>query len=104
MPETTLQALLSLPPINSYEGDPDVSGPMRPIVVSAAQVAAATEPVEETTAAAEATATSEPEQAPAPTHEDAPAPAPAPERKGRFGRAMSLFGKAFRTLFSDDEE
>ena len=107
IPEETLDALLSLPPINSYESDPEVTGPMRPIVISAAEVAAAT-PAQDTP---EAPAETEPEPVAATTDADAQAPAPeetvvapAYEHKGRFGRAMELFVKAFKTLFSSDEE
>ena len=86
IPAETYEALLALPPIGSYDADPEVTGAMRPIPEPVAVVEDAPAP--------------EPASEPEPVDE----PAPEPVRKSRFTVAFELFGKGFRTLFSGSDE
>ena len=86
IPAETYEALLALPPIGSYDADPEVTGAMRPIPEPVAVVEDAPAP--------------EPASEPEPVDE----PAPEPVRKSRIAAAFELFGKGFRTLFSGSDE
>ena len=80
-----------------FEPEPEAAPALTPVEDAAPDEG----PVERP--AAEATPVAQPAPAPEPPAAPAPRPAPA-RRRGRVGRALSLFGQAFGTLFGGGDE
>ena len=116
IPLETRSMLLSLPSIGSYDIDPDNTGSMRPIVITipeppvepkideADDEVDSDEPEVEEDFAGLDTPVQEEVEVTEPVVEQISAQVENVSKKGRLSRALSLFGQAFRTLFSDDEE
>lgn len=82
-----------------FEPEPEAAPALTPVEDAAPDEG----PVERP--AAEATPVAQPAPAPEPPAAPVPAPRPAPvRRRGRVGRALSLFGQAFGTLFGGGDE